>query len=119
MGTCNPAMDSCPVCKAAVSQQTVTPVYARDGSGTDPEQRDANLPPRPPGEWQEPETPEAEGFVYGGSATRYSFSAGYGQFPLVCALALGGSYGGINVSRKAAITFGALAIIGFISIVLM
>jgi hypothetical protein len=24
-------------------------VYARDGSGTDPEQRDANLPPRPPG----------------------------------------------------------------------
>ena len=35
--------------EAAVSQQTVTPVYARDGSATDPEQRDANLPPRPPG----------------------------------------------------------------------
>ena len=23
------------------------------------------------GEWQEPETPEAEGFVYGGTASRY------------------------------------------------
>lgn len=62
-------------------------------SGTDPEQRDGNLPPRPAGggknlrfwelsfekfletqiggEWQEPETPEAEGFVYGGTASRY------------------------------------------------
>ncbi|CAK9009982.1 unnamed protein product [Durusdinium trenchii] len=111
---------SCPVCKAAVSQQTVTPVYARDGSGgMETEQRDASLPPRPAGEWQEPETPEAEGFVYGGTASRYSFSAGYGQFPVVCALALGGSYGSVPVSRPALLTLGALACIALVSIALM
>lgn len=27
-----------------------------------------------------------------------SFSAGYGQFPVVCALALGGSYGSVPVA---------------------
>ena len=74
---------------------------------------------------------------------RFSFSAGYGQFPVVCALALGGSYGSMTarsqgeisvffagrvskfvpknteVSRKAAITFGALTVVALISIILM
>ncbi|CAJ1336701.1 unnamed protein product [Effrenium voratum] len=109
---------SCPVCKAAVSQQTVTPVYARDGSGTEEAPRDGNLPPRPPGEWQEPETSEAEAFAYGGTAARYSFSAGYGQFPVVCALALA-SYGRPPVTRRAAVIFGALTLVAVTSIVLI
>lgn len=32
---------------------------------------------------------------------RFSFSAGYGQFPVVCALALGGSYGSMTARSSA------------------
>ena len=32
---------------------------------------------------------------------RFSFSAGYGQFPVVCALALGGSYGSMTARSQA------------------
>mmetsp|Transcript_46412 Transcript_46412/g.92088 ORF Transcript_46412/g.92088 Transcript_46412/m.92088 type:complete len:177 (-) Transcript_46412:226-756(-) len=82
----------CPVCKAAVSIQTVTPVYTRS-STTDPRVAvDPNLPTRPAAERTEVEPANnqeaAEAFVYGGTATRYGFSAGYGQFPVLIMLAL-------------------------------
>mmetsp|Transcript_141269 Transcript_141269/g.451510 ORF Transcript_141269/g.451510 Transcript_141269/m.451510 type:complete len:190 (-) Transcript_141269:106-675(-) len=90
----------CPVCKAGVSAQTVTPVYARGtGGGSDATEehpsrrllRDPSLPSRPQAErpeMPEPASQEEQGaFVYGGTAARYGFSAGYGQFPVLVALA--------------------------------
>ncbi|CAE8642890.1 unnamed protein product [Polarella glacialis] len=112
----------CPICKAGVSAQTVTPLYSRDGNSTDPRQKDPQVPPRPHGEWQEPEeAQEAEVFSYGGTAARYSFSAGYGHFPVVCALALSGSSGGAvpAVSRKQGLVFAALACAAVVSMILM
>lgn len=44
----NPA---CPVCRSAINQEKLIPVYGRGGSNKDPR---ANVPPRPNGQREEP-----------------------------------------------------------------
>merc|ERR1712190_86633 len=119
-------MGMCPVCKAAVSTQTVTPIYSR-GTSKDPRAADPYLPARPQGEWQEPE-PESreaqEAFAYGGTNSRYTFAAGYGQFPVVCSLACRGSSLSslLDVpmaSKTARLGISVLACIAVISVLLM
>merc|ERR1712039_207756 len=112
----------CPVCKAAVSTQTVTPIYSR-GTSKDPRAADPHLPARPQGEWQEPE-PESrdaqEAFAYGGTNSRYTFTAGYGQFPVVCSLVCRGSsarslFDLPMASKKAQLGISALTCIAVVS----
>lgn len=42
----------CPVCKAAIGRSRVIPLYGRGGSESDPR---GKVPPRPQGQWIEPE----------------------------------------------------------------
>merc|ERR1719247_3709448 len=113
----------CPVCKSAVTQQNVTPIYARGGSA-DPRSSNPSLPLRPPGERLEPESPPpemADAFAYGGTARAYSFSSGYGQFPVVCSMVFNGS--GIfhipMASRKARLVVIAVACVALFSMSMM
>mmetsp|Transcript_31255 Transcript_31255/g.72893 ORF Transcript_31255/g.72893 Transcript_31255/m.72893 type:complete len:169 (+) Transcript_31255:145-651(+) len=80
----------CPVCKALVNEQSIIPVYAR-GEEQSSRPADPNLPARPLAERTEMEAmthDPGDGLEYGGgSSTRYSFQAGYGQFPVLCSLA--------------------------------
>mmetsp|Transcript_37328 Transcript_37328/g.107589 ORF Transcript_37328/g.107589 Transcript_37328/m.107589 type:complete len:166 (+) Transcript_37328:2-499(+) len=113
----------CPVCKAAVSAQTVTPIYTRE-SAADPRASDPSLPARPAGERLEPEPPlpgAAEPMAYGGTARQYSFSAGYGHFPVVCALVFRGAslLDAPMASRRAQLAVGALAGLAVLSMALM
>lgn len=80
---------ACPVCKAAVCQQTVVPIYVKDGD-QDPRSSEVMAPNRPAAERDELQplpVDENAAFSYGGGATRYSFAAGYGHFPVICSLA--------------------------------
>mmetsp|Transcript_33220 Transcript_33220/g.51697 ORF Transcript_33220/g.51697 Transcript_33220/m.51697 type:complete len:189 (+) Transcript_33220:54-620(+) len=113
----------CPVCKSAVSEQTVIPIYAR-GGGSDPRTLQPTLPSRPPGERIEPVSPPpelAESFTYGGTARNYTFSAGYGQFPVICSLVFRGS-SLLDVpmaSRKAKLVVSVLAGVAVFAMTMM
>lgn len=74
-----PQRQVCPVCKALISRDKVTPIYGRGSSRRDP--RDT-LPPRPPGQRTEPEphpTTSFPGFGFGDGGFHMSF--GIGAFP--------------------------------------
>mmetsp|Transcript_45169 Transcript_45169/g.125308 ORF Transcript_45169/g.125308 Transcript_45169/m.125308 type:complete len:171 (-) Transcript_45169:21-533(-) len=118
----------CPVCKAAVSAQTVTPIYARGGDGDRlvPFEEPTDVPARPQGERLEPESPPPEVVdpsSYGGGGTmRYGFAASYGQFPVICALAFLGpsAPGGVpSVSRRLRLGAGTLMLAALASVALM
>mmetsp|Transcript_6102 Transcript_6102/g.10534 ORF Transcript_6102/g.10534 Transcript_6102/m.10534 type:complete len:167 (-) Transcript_6102:32-532(-) len=81
---------ACPVCKALVSEQTVIAVYSR-GEEQHHRASDPSVPARPTTERTEVETTTNDandGLEYGaGGNSRYTFQAGYGQFPVLCSLA--------------------------------
>ncbi|XP_038054832.1 E3 ubiquitin-protein ligase RNF185-like [Patiria miniata] len=73
-----PNRQTCPVCKAGISKESVTPLYGR-GSTKQQDPRD-KIPQRPPGERPEPETQGPfQGFGFGDGGFQMSF--GIGAFP--------------------------------------
>eukprot|EP00928_Gymnodinium_smaydae_P004088 TRINITY_DN11426_c0_g1_i2.p1 TRINITY_DN11426_c0_g1~~TRINITY_DN11426_c0_g1_i2.p1 ORF type:complete len:166 (+),score=36.84 TRINITY_DN11426_c0_g1_i2:102-599(+) len=79
----------CPVCKAAVSAQAVTPIYSPGQSASGAQT--PGMPPRPAAEWEEPvEPPPGISDALGNGTVSYGFAMGYGQFPVVCSLWLSG-----------------------------
>jgi E3 ubiquitin ligase, putative len=74
-----PSRQVCPVCKAAISKDKVTPIYGRGSSKKDPREK---LPPRPAGHRTEPELHSSTsfpGFGFGDGGFHMSF--GIGAFP--------------------------------------
>eukprot|EP00929_Paragymnodinium_shiwhaense_P016568 TRINITY_DN125005_c0_g1_i1.p1 TRINITY_DN125005_c0_g1~~TRINITY_DN125005_c0_g1_i1.p1 ORF type:complete len:171 (+),score=13.06 TRINITY_DN125005_c0_g1_i1:98-610(+) len=82
----------CPVCKAGVAVSNVTPIYAKGDDAIDPRTTTVGAPARPTAERLEPEDPppEVADLGFGGGRGTYGVAAGYGQFPVVCTLALCG-----------------------------
>eukprot|EP00927_Polykrikos_kofoidii_P071347 TRINITY_DN67618_c0_g1_i1.p1 TRINITY_DN67618_c0_g1~~TRINITY_DN67618_c0_g1_i1.p1 ORF type:complete len:192 (+),score=20.22 TRINITY_DN67618_c0_g1_i1:71-577(+) len=116
----------CPVCKAGVSSQNVTPIFVRGEEGADPRSGGQELPARPQQERLEPEEPPPEVAnalgAYGGGATiRYGLAAGYGHFPVVCALAFCGpsAPAALQDSKRHRYFLGFLACAAVISILVM
>lgn len=73
-----PHRQVCPVCKAGISRDKVTPIYGK-GSNDKKDPRN-KLPPRPPGQRTEPENHNAfSGFGFGEGNFQMSF--GIGAFP--------------------------------------
>ncbi|KAL7064741.1 hypothetical protein AAHC03_04895 [Spirometra sp. Aus1] len=74
---------SCPVCKAAISRDSVIPLYGRGGDHkTDPRSK---IPPRPPGQRTEPQqgsrSPfEGLGNLFGGGGGGGGGAGGHGNF---------------------------------------
>ncbi|XP_055686891.1 E3 ubiquitin-protein ligase RNF185-like isoform X2 [Lutzomyia longipalpis] len=72
-----PTRQLCPVCKAAISQEKVIPLYGRSSEQKDPRTK---VPPRPAGQRTEPEqAPGFQGFGFGDGGFHMSF--GIGAFP--------------------------------------
>ncbi|XP_074990830.1 E3 ubiquitin-protein ligase RNF5 [Calonectris borealis] len=65
----------CAVCGAAISRDTVVPLYGRDSARRDPR---LETPPRPRG--QRPE-PESQGVPPTGSTSGFHVAFGFGAFP--------------------------------------
>ena len=70
------------MCKAAISRDKVIPLYGRGSSRNDPRDK---LPPRPPGQRTEPDTPQDRtnfpGFTGFGTDGGFHMSFGIGAFP--------------------------------------
>eukprot|EP00731_Ephydatia_muelleri_P023677 Em0015g1260a len=68
---------TCPVCKSAIDKDRLIPLYGR-GTAKQEDPRD-NVPPRPPGQREEPVAQPAGGDGYGMNGIHVSF--GIGAFP--------------------------------------
>ncbi|CDW60293.1 zf-C3HC4 2 domain containing protein [Trichuris trichiura] len=70
----------CPVCKAAIGKDKVTPVYGRGGCDSDPRQN--GIPPRPQGRRTEPPRSAIPSFQIGGAeGSGFQLTLGIGAFP--------------------------------------
>uniref|UniRef100_A0A5S6QIC8 Tyrosine-protein kinase n=1 Tax=Trichuris muris TaxID=70415 RepID=A0A5S6QIC8_TRIMR len=70
----------CPVCKAAIGKDKITPVYGRGGCDSDPRQK--GIPPRPQGRRTEPSRSGMPSFQVGGAdGTGFQLTLGIGAFP--------------------------------------
>ncbi|XP_071790525.1 E3 ubiquitin-protein ligase RNF185-like [Asterias amurensis] len=91
-----PNRQTCPVCKAGISKESVTPLYGRGSSKQqDPREK---IPQRPPGERPEPETQGPfQGFGFGDGGFQMSFGIGafpFGFFASTFNLGEGGRFSG-------------------------
>ena len=71
-----PLNPTCPVCKGAISKDTLTPIYGKSGSQEDPRDK---APPRPQGQRQEP--PPQNNFFGAPFGNELTFQIGIGAFP--------------------------------------
>lgn len=76
-----PNRQLCPVCKSAISNEKVIPIYGRGGNTTDPRKK---VPPRPRGQRTEAPPASFPGFQWGNGegGGNVQFSFGIGIFPL-------------------------------------
>lgn len=72
-----PSSATCPVCKSSIDRDRLIPLYGR-GTGKQEDPRD-KVPPRPPGQREEPVAQPAAADVYGMNGVHVSF--GIGAFP--------------------------------------
>ncbi|KAI6660941.1 hypothetical protein LOD99_13665 [Oopsacas minuta] len=71
-----PLNPTCPVCKGAISKDTLTPIYGKSGNQSDPRNE---APPRPQG--QREESPQQNTFFGGPFGNELTFQIGIGAFP--------------------------------------
>ena len=72
-----PHSPTCPVCKGAISKETLTPIYGKSGDQNDPRN---SAPPRPQGQREEP--PQQNNYGFGGPfGNEFTFQIGIGAFP--------------------------------------
>ena len=72
-----PHNPTCPVCKGAISKDTLTPIYGKYANQSDPRNQ---APPRPQGRREEPA--QQNNFEFGGPfGNEFTFQIGIGGFP--------------------------------------
>uniref|UniRef100_A0A0N5CFC4 RING-type E3 ubiquitin transferase n=1 Tax=Strongyloides papillosus TaxID=174720 RepID=A0A0N5CFC4_STREA len=75
-----PSKKCCPVCKAAISEDKIIPIYGRGGSKVDP--RSKKVPPRPRGQRTEEPTNQFGNFNWMNDNGGFHFSLGIGFYPI-------------------------------------